>query len=341
MALFDRLPPDVRARIPLARVPVPPRDRMPATWRDARVGRIERALADARLRDPGGWHVAARSADVPRERSVTRTIAGREVVLFRDPDGALRAGPGACPHMGALLDGCEVRGGEVVCRWHGLGLGRDGRHGWRDLAAHDDGVLAWVRLPTPGEEPAEAPTVPARPPLAESVAAVYVHEAVCEPDDVIANRLDPWHGAWFHPYAFSHLTVDEDASRVDRLVVDVTFRLGRTWGVPVRAEFVTPDRRTIVMRILQGEGTGSVVETHATPMGAGPDGRQRTLLHEAVVAHSGRPGFAVARGLAPALRPAIVRTAGRLWRDDLVYAERRYELRRRGAASESPDLGRA
>jgi hypothetical protein len=39
------------------------------------------------------------------------------------------------------------------------------------------------------------------------------HEAgICEPEDVIANRLDPWHGSWFHPYAFSHLVVDDDAS---------------------------------------------------------------------------------------------------------------------------------
>ena len=32
---------------------------------------------------------------------------------------------------------------------------------------------------------------------------------------MIANRLDPWHGAWFHPYAFSHLVVD-DSARDDR-----------------------------------------------------------------------------------------------------------------------------
>ena len=84
---------------------------------------------------------------------------------------------------------------------------------------------------------------------------------------MIANRLDPWHGAWFHPYAFCHLTVDDAASDEHRLVVDVTFRLSRTWGVPVRAEFSCPDARTIVMRIVEGEGTGSVVETHATPTG--------------------------------------------------------------------------
>jgi hypothetical protein len=26
---------------------------------------------------------------------------------------------------------------------------------------------------------------------------------VCEPEDVVANRLDPWYGVWFHPYSFT------------------------------------------------------------------------------------------------------------------------------------------
>ncbi|MFG1817898.1 cryptochrome/photolyase family protein [Kribbella sp. NPDC049174] len=35
-------------------------------------------------------------------------------------------------------------------------------------------------------------------------------------------------------------------------------------------------RRTVVMRILSGEGAGSVVESHPTPLGIGDDGRPRT-----------------------------------------------------------------
>jgi hypothetical protein len=46
-----------------------------------------------------------------------------------------------------------------------------------------------------------------------------------------------------------------------------------------------------------------------------------------VVAHSGRPGFALAKHAAPVLRPAMRHAAARLWRDDLAYAERRYQLR--------------
>ena len=107
-------------------------------------------------------------------------------------------------------------------------------------------------------------------------------------------------------------------------------RLSRTWGIPVRAEFSCPDARTIVMRIVEGEGTGSVVETHATPLGLDQQGRPSTMITEATIAYSDRPGFAAARWLAPVLKPLIRRTARQLWVDDLDYAERRYDLRDRG-----------
>jgi hypothetical protein len=190
--------------------------------------------------------------------------------------------------------------------------------------------LIWVGLPTDGEAQTEMPAVPVRPPLASSLSAVITRPGRCEPQDVVANRLDPWHGSWFHPYAFSHLVVDDDASDEHTLVVGVTFRLSRTWGVPVRAEFTCPDARTVVMHITHGEGAGSVVETHATPLGVDADGRALTMLTEATIAYSDRPGFHVARWMAPILKPSIRRSARKLWVDDLAYAERRYELRRRG-----------
>jgi hypothetical protein len=83
------------------------------------------------------------------------------------------------------------------------------------------------------------------------------------------------------------------------------------------------------MEIVDGEGAGSVVETHATPLRPGPDGLPRTAVIEAVVALSDRPGFAAVRRVAPALRPLMEAAARRLWRDDIAYAERRYALRAR------------
>jgi hypothetical protein len=90
----------------------------------------------------------------------------------------------------------------------------------------------------------------------------------------------------------------------------------------VDARFACPDPRTIAMTILAGEGAGSVVETHATPLGPG-----RTAIIEATLATSDRRGFAVALAARGALRGLIRRAARRLWRDDAAYAERRYALR--------------
>ncbi|MBV8965274.1 MAG: 2Fe-2S ferredoxin, partial [Mycobacteriaceae bacterium] len=157
---------------------------------------------------------------------------------------------------------------------------------------------------------------------------------ICEPQDVIANRLDPWHGGWYHPYSFTRLEVlsappTDAADHADRFLVAVTFKIGR-FGVPVIAEFTSSERRTIVMTIVDGEGAGSVVETHATPVGTGPDGRPRTAVIEAVIAHSDRSGFAHTRRTAGLIRPLMRYAATRLWRDDLAYAERRYHIRTRG-----------
>ena len=147
--------------------------------------------------------------------------------------------------------------------------------------------------------------------------------------------MDPWHGSWFHPYSFARLEVlsappdnDDVSDELDRFLVAVTFRMGRL-GVPVVAEFTSEGPRTIVMRIIDGEGSGSVVETHATPLGPGADGRPRTAVIEAVVAHSDRPGFARALLAAPLITPMMRHTAARLWRDDLIYAERLFTLRNR------------
>jgi nitrite reductase/ring-hydroxylating ferredoxin subunit len=310
--------------------------RQQPTYAAARPALIDAAVKRAGARPSGNWFVLAASRQIRGDRPCGMTVAGVEVVAWRDAEGQLIAGPGACPHLGAPLALAAMDCGALVCRWHGLRIGPDEGSGWSPLPAHDDGVLAWVRLDAAGgEEPLSAPVIPARPPHRTSVASVTTMTGTCEPADVVANRLDPWHGSWFHPYSFSRLSVlatpaeADTAGEDDRFLVAVTFRIAPGLGVPVTAEFTCPEPRTVVMRIIEGEGAGSVVETHATPRGRGPDGLPRTSVIEAVVAGSQRPGFAVARAAAPALRPVMRRAAARLWRDDLAYAERRYQLRSR------------
>lgn len=301
------------------------------TFQQAEPAIIDAALRRGTRRPSGNWFVFAASGDVTADRPFGTTVAGVEIVAWRDGRGDLHVGPRSCPHLGADLATGVVDCGALVCPWHGLRLAGDREFGWKPLPGYDDGVLVWVRLDRVGqEEPLDAPVLPARP-AGRRLVAVTRLEGVCDPDDVIANRLDPWHGAWFHPYSFAQLQVlsappvdAEDDS--DVFTVAVTFHMGRL-GVPVIAEFTVPEPRTIVMHIVDGEGAGSVVETHATPLGNGPDGRPRTAVIEAVIARSGSAGFRHFLRAAPLIQPLMRIGAARLWRDDLEYAERRYTLR--------------
>ncbi|MCX2930902.1 DUF5914 domain-containing protein [Mycobacterium sp. CVI_P3] len=322
--------------LPLQIIPKADWARQRPTYSDAQPALINAALRRAEARPSGNWYVFAASADIRSGRPFGARVGGMEIVAWRDQQRALRVGPAACPHLGADLATGKVECGDLICPWHGLRLGGRREFGWKPLPAFDDGVLAWVRLDRIGGEPAlDAPVIPARP-GGVRLAAVTRLEGVCEPSDIIANRLDPWHGAWFHPYSFTALDVlsapSVDASEdADRFLVAVTFRMGRL-GVPVIAEFTAPEPRTIVMRIVDGEGTGSVVETHATPVGPGPDGRPRTAVIEAVVAQSDRTGFRNSLRAAPLITPLMRFAATRLWRDDLAYAERRFAVRDSGSA---------
>lgn len=330
---------------PLQPIPAGRWSRQPPTYSAARPRLIAAAADRARERPSGNWYVLAASRTISGTRPYGATVAGVELVAWRDRHGALHVGPGACPHLGAPLAEARMDCGALVCRWHGLRLDADGPLGWKTYPSHDDGVLAWVRLDhVGGESPLAEPIVPERPGADCSVSAVATVIGTCEPGDIVANRFDPWHGAWFHPYSFTRLAVLQTpearapmGSDADRFVVAVTFRVLGRLGAPVRAEFTSPEPRTVVMRILDGEGAGSVVETHATPLGPGPDGRPRTAVTEAVIAVSDRPGFVLARYATPALRPLMARVAARLWRDDLAYAERRYHLRSQAPSTAAPD----
>jgi hypothetical protein len=298
------------------------------TYRDAQPAVIDAALQRSQRRPTGNWYVLAESRSLRAGRPFGARVAGVEVVAWRDQDNRLCVGPRSCPHLGADLATATVQCGALICRWHGLAIDGDFQDfGWRTFPSHDDGVLSWVRLDAAGgEAPLDQPVISARP-TGDTLAAATRLVGVCEPPDIIANRLDPWHGAWFHPYSFNRLDVlTTPTEESDRFLVAVTFRIGR-FGVPVVAEFSSPQARSIVMRIVDGEGAGSVVETHATPLGPGSDGRPRTAVIEAVIAQSDRTGFKRALTAAPLITPLMRYAAAKLWRDDLAYAERRYQLR--------------
>jgi len=286
-------------------------------WQQANPAAIARALERALTRPHGNWYVVDAARRITHKARNFR-IAGKDLVAWR-AHGQIMMAPEACPHMGASLAGASVCNGQLVCPWHGLELGKDGHGAWKPYSVHDDGVLTWVRI---GEADPQVPTpvLPERPEVfMEGVVRV---EARCEPADIIANRLDPWHGVHFHPYSFAGLKVL--AREDDSIPVRVAKRIFGRLVVETDAIFFSPQPRSIVMTIVEGEGKGSVVETHAAPIDEG-----RSAIVEATLATSDRHGFQHALKLQRLIRPFIERSARRLWVDDVAYAERLYQLRQK------------
>jgi isorenieratene synthase len=285
-------------------------------WLQANPARIQKALAWTRALPDGGWYVLAARRKVGL-RPQRLEIDGRFVVAWRDETG-FHAAPEACPHMGASLHGARVSKDALICPWHGLALASCGHGAWKHFPLYDDGVLLWIRM----GKGSDAPFGVSRP--ERYISAVIELDAQCEAQDVIANRLDPWHGAHFHPYSFAKLNVLSVGE--SRLTLRVSYRIAGPWLIEVDASFHSPNPRAIVMTIIGGEGRGSLVETHVRPLGQG-----RTKIIEATIATSDRPGFRHALRLARWIVPYIERSAKRLWVDDLDYAQRLYALRSRPA----------
>ena len=290
---------------------LPPASTLP-DWQQADPRWMASALQIAMGRSGGGWFVVDERRRFGAEPRRYR-IDDRDLVFWHGLNGLL-AGPDTCPHMGASLAAGCVRQGRLVCPWHGMELGEKPQGAWRPFPIHDDGVLVWVRLDDAGEVPTELPLLPERP--ARYIDAVVRLEARCRPEDLLANRLDPWHGVHYHPHTFRRLRVVE--RRDDEITVRVAFAVLGRLAVEVDARFHCPDPRTIVMTIVAGDGAGTVVETHATPID-----ETRCAVIEATLATSDRPQMKYVLPLARWARPWLERRAARLWVEDVAYAERR------------------
>ena len=72
------------------------------------------------------WYVVGEGTDVtPGPRSVR--LLGRDLVVWRSPDGTVVAAPDRCPHREAPLSLGRVEDGCLVCAYHGWTFGDGGR----------------------------------------------------------------------------------------------------------------------------------------------------------------------------------------------------------------------
>jgi vanillate monooxygenase len=72
------------------------------------------------------WYVACTPEDITG-KPLGRTICGEPIVFFRGPDGRAAALDDWCPHRGAPLSLGTVCEGKLVCGYHGLEMGCDGK----------------------------------------------------------------------------------------------------------------------------------------------------------------------------------------------------------------------
>ena len=72
------------------------------------------------------WYVAC-SADEIDEKPLGRTICNQAIVFYRAHEGKVAAVEDFCPHRGAPLSLGYVCEGKLVCGYHGLEMGCDGK----------------------------------------------------------------------------------------------------------------------------------------------------------------------------------------------------------------------
>lgn len=155
------------------------------------------------------WHPVAGSEGV-RDAPLAARLLGEDLVLWRDPAGAVHAWPDRCPHRGARLSLGRVEGGHLECPYHGWQFAPSGQcvhvpalpaftppatHCVPSFAVREAHGLVWVRL-AEGEvaPPVFAAEDDAR--LRKLNCGPYAVEASAP--RIIENFLDMAHFAFVH-----------------------------------------------------------------------------------------------------------------------------------------------
>ena len=73
------------------------------------------------------WLAVANGADIVAGKAHSVRLLERDLVLWRDGEGAVHAWQDRCPHRGAMLSRGRVETDRLVCGYHGWNFGVDGK----------------------------------------------------------------------------------------------------------------------------------------------------------------------------------------------------------------------
>ena len=200
---------------------------------------------NATTQDPAifnDWHPVTASAAVTPGGIMPATLLGRDLALFRGPDGAIHAWEDRCPHRGTRFSIGRIDGGEVICAYHGWHFAHTGQCTSipalpglkppasacaKSYAAQEHYGLVWVCAGTPDQAVLPFP----------EYADTRLRKVICGPFDVatsgpriVENFLDMAH----FPYVHTGILGDPSRTEVRDYKVDTAWDDG-AGGSGIRA----------------------------------------------------------------------------------------------------------
>ncbi|GAB0117971.1 aromatic ring-hydroxylating dioxygenase subunit alpha [Acidisoma sp. 7E03] len=166
------------------------------------------------------WYVAAMPEEIA-DRPLGRQICGERIVFYRGPGGKVAAVEDFCPHRGAPLSLGYVEDGKLVCGYHGLAMGCDGRavempaqrvRGFpaiKSFAVEERYGFIWV---WPGERERADPATIHHLVWAESPDWAYgggLYHIKCDYRLMIDNLMDLTHETYVHAGSIGQKEIDE------------------------------------------------------------------------------------------------------------------------------------
>ncbi len=166
------------------------------------------------------WYVAC-TPDEIADGPLGRQICGESMVFYRDGDGAVHALDDFCPHRGAPLSLGRVVDGQLVCGYHGLVMGCQGKVQsmpgqrvasfpiTRTFAAVQRHGFIWV---WPGDQAQADPALIPHLEWAQNPQWAYgggLYEIACDYRLMIDNLMDLTHETYVHASSIGQKEIDE------------------------------------------------------------------------------------------------------------------------------------
>jgi vanillate O-demethylase monooxygenase subunit len=166
------------------------------------------------------WYVAATPEEIA-DKPLGRKICGERIVFYRGEDNKVQAVEDFCPHRGSPLSLGFVRDGNLVCGYHGLVMGGDGKcvsmpgqrtrgfPGIRSFPVHERYGFVWVWTGDPKlADPAKIHHLE----WAESPDWVHgggLFHIKCDYRLMIDNLMDLTHETYVHATSIGQAEIEE------------------------------------------------------------------------------------------------------------------------------------